>query len=337
MKNLIRVINVNLSNCYFIFHFKKEIIMDKISIVVAVYNAEKTLKKCVDSLLNQTYNNIEIILVNDCSKDNSLDICNEYSKANDNVKVISNERNSGVSNTRNNGIDNSTGEYICFVDSDDYVESNYIEVLYYYYQKYNTVPICGFVYHDEYNHAKPVKYSWSGDEGLVSLGEAFKLKSELYLTALWNKLFDRRLIIDKNIKFDINISVGEDLRFSVEYFDKNNISEVSVLKSPLYHYMKLSDNSLMSNFVDNFDREKDNLDLIRSLAIKYNKSVDVEYKKAIEQVKTSMIYLIMREKKYSKKEKLTKIRTIDQEYGISNYYKDILNIMKEKIVNIIKK
>lgn len=311
--------------------------MDKISIVVAVYNAEKTLKKCVDSLLNQTYNNIEIILVNDCSKDNSLDICNEYSKVNDNVKVISNERNSGVSNTRNNGIDNSTGEYICFVDSDDYVESNYIEVLYYYYQKYNTVPICGFVYHDEYNHAKPVKYSWSGDEGLVSLGEAFKLKSELYLTALWNKLFDRRLIIDKNIKFDINISVGEDLRFSVEYFDKNNISEVSVLKSPLYHYMKLSDNSLMSNFVDNFDREKDNLDLIRSLAIKYNKSVDVEYKKAIEQVKTSMIYLIMREKKYSKKEKLTKIRTIDQEYGISNYYKDILNIMKEKIVNIIKK
>lgn len=311
--------------------------MDKISIVVAVYNAEKTLKKCVDSLLNQTYNNIEIILVNDCSKDNSLDICNEYSKVNDNVKVISNERNSGVSNTRNNGIDNSTGEYICFVDSDDYVESNYIEVLYYYYQKYNTVPICGFVYHDEYNYAKPVKYSWSGDEGLVSLGEAFKLKSELYLTALWNKLFDRRLIIDKNIKFDINISVGEDLRFSVEYFDKNNISEVSVLKSPLYHYMKLSDNSLMSNFVDNFDREKDNLDLIRSLAIKYNKSVDVEYKKAIEQVKTSMIYLIMREKKYSKKEKLTKIRTIDQEYGISNYYKDILNIMKEKIVNIIKK
>lgn len=303
--------------------------MDKISIVVAVYNAEKTLKKCVDSLLNQTYNNIEIILVNDCSKDNSLDICNEYSKANDNVKVISNERNSGVSNTRNNGIDNSTGEYICFVDSDDYVESNYIEVLYYYYQKYNTVPICGFVYHDEYNHAKPVKYSWSGDEGLVSLGEAFKLKSELYLTALWNKLFDRRLIIDKNIKFDINISVGEDLRFSVEYFDKNNISEVSVLKSPLYHYMKLSDNSLMSNFVDNFDREKYSLDLIRSLAIKYNKSVDVEYKKAIEQVKTSMIYLIMRDKKFSNKEKFIRIKKINSKFTLIMFVKEKILIIKE--------
>lgn len=280
---------------------------------------------------------MKFTLVNDCSKDNSLDICNEYSKANDNVKVISNDRNSGVSNTRNNGIDNSTGKYICFVDSDDYVESNYIEVLYYYYQKYNTVPICGFVYHDEYNHAKPVKYSWNGNEELVSLGEVFRLKSELYLTALWNKLFDRRLIVEKNIRFDTNISVGEDLRFSIEYFDKNNISEVYVIKKPLYHYMKLSGNSLISGFVDDFDREKKSLLLIKNLANKYKENVDKEYEKAIEQVKISMIYLIMREKKYSKKEKLTKIRTIDQEYGISNYYKDILNITKEKIVNIIKK
>ena len=303
--------------------------MDKISIVVAVYNAEKTLKKCVDSLLNQTYNNIEIILVNDCSKDNSLDICKEYSKANDNVKVICNDRNSGVSDTRNNGIDNSTGEYICFVDSDDYVESNYIEVLYYYYQKYNTVPICGFVYHDEYNHAKPVKYSWSGNEELVSLGEAFRLKSELYLTALWNKLFDRKLIVDRNIRFDTNVSVGEDLRFSVDYFIKNNVDKICVLSEPLYHYMKLTDNSLMSNFVDNFDREKDNLDLIRSLAIKYNKSVDVEYKKAIEQVKTSMIYLIMRDKKFSNKEKFIRIKKINSKFTLIMFVKEKILIIKE--------
>lgn len=303
--------------------------MDKISIVVAVYNAEKTLKKCVDSLLNQTYNNIEIILVNDCSKDNSLDICNEYSKANDNVKVISNDRNYGVSDTRNNGIDNSTGEYICFVDSDDYVESNYIEVLYYYYQKYNTVPICGFVYHDEYNHEKPVKYSWSGDEGLVSLGEAFRLKSELYLTALWNKLFDRRLIVEKNIRFDTNVSVGEDLRFSVDYFIKNNIDKICVLPEPLYHYMKLTDNSLMSSFVDDLDREKDSLNLIRNLAIKYNKNSDAEYEKALEQVKTSMIYLIMRDKKFSNKEKFIRIKKINYKFTLIMFVKEKILIIKE--------
>lgn len=303
--------------------------MDKVSIVVAVYNAEKTLNKCIESLLNQTYKNIEIILVNDCSKDNSLDICTEYSKTNDNVKVISNERNSGVSATRNNGINNSTGEYICFVDSDDYVESNYIEVLYYYYQKCNTVPICGFVYHDEYNHAKPVKYSWSGNEELVSLGEAFRLKSELYLTALWNKLFDRRLIVEKNIRFDTNISVGEDLRFSIEYFDKNNISEVYVLKKPLYHCMKLSGNSLISGFVDDFDREKKSLLLIKNLANKYKENVDKEYEKAIEQVKTSMIYLIMREKKFSNKEKFIRIKKINSKFTLIMIVKEKILILKE--------
>lgn len=311
--------------------------MDKISIVVAVYNAEKTLKKCVDSLLNQTYNNIEIILVNDCSNDNSLDICNEYSKANDNVKVISNERNSGVSDTRNNGIDNSIGEYICFVDSDDYVESNYIEVLYYYYQKYNTVPICGFVYHDEYNHAKPVKYFWSGNEELVSLGEAFRLKSELYLTALWNKLFDRRLIVEKNIRFDTNISVGEDLRFSIEYFDKNNISEVYVLKKPLYHYMKLSGNSLISGFVDDFDRERESLLLIKNLANKYKENVDKEYEKAIEQVKISMIYLIMRDKNLSHNNRITKIKKIDSSFNYKKYFFEKVNVYKEKFYSRFKR
>lgn len=311
--------------------------MDKISIVVAVYNAEKTLKKCVESLLNQTYNNIEIILVNDCSKDNSLDICTEYSKTNDNVKVISNEKNSGVSATRNNGINNSTGEYICFVDSDDYVESNYIEVLYYYYQKCNTVPICGFVYHDEYNHAKPVKYSWSGNEELVSLGEAFRLKSELYLTALWNKLFDRRLIVAKNIRFDTNISVGEDLRFSIEYFDKNNISEVYVLKKPLYHYMKLSGNSLISGFVDDFDREKKSLLLIKNLASKYKGNVDKEYEKALEQVKTSMIYLIMRDKNLSHNNRITKIKKIDSSFNYKKYFFEKVNVYKEKFYSRFKR
>lgn len=311
--------------------------MDKISIVVAVYNAEKTLKKCVDSLLNQTYNNIEIILVNDCSKDSSLDICKEYSKTYDNVKVISNERNFGVSATRNNGIDNSAGEYVSFVDSDDYVEPNYLEVLYSNYKKYNTVPICGFVYHDEYNLAKPVTYSWSGNEGLVSLGEAFKLKSELYLTALWNKLFDRRLIVDKNIKFDTDISVGEDLRFSIEYFDKNNISEVYVLKKPLYHYMKLSGNSLMSSFVDDLDREKDSLNLIKKLAVKYNKNADAEYEKALEQVKTSMIYLIMRDKNLSHNNRITKIKKIDSSFNYKKYFFEKVNVYKEKFYSRFKR
>ena len=311
--------------------------MDKVSIVVAVYNAEKTLKKCIDSLLQQTYKNVEIVLVNDCSKDNSLVICESYCKNNNNVEVISNKKNSGVSATRNIGIDNSTGDYICFVDSDDYVEPNYIEALYTSYKKYNTVPICGFVYHDEYNHAKPVTYSWSGGNELVSLGDAFKLKSELYLTALWNKLFDRKLIVQNGIRFDINISVGEDLRFSVEYFDKNNIEKVYVISEPLYHYMKLSNDSLMSKFADDIDREIESLQLIKKLAIKYNNNASVEYESALNDVKNSMVYLIVRDKSYSHKQKLKKIQKIKPDFNVLNFINEIIKSKKEKIASIIRK
>ena len=105
-------------------------IMDKISIVVAVYNAEKTLKKCVDSLIGQTLKNTEIILVNDCSKDNSSSICKQYESEYSNVIAIDNPYNVGVSATRNNGIEKAKGDYICFVDSDDYVEEDMYEKLY---------------------------------------------------------------------------------------------------------------------------------------------------------------------------------------------------------------
>lgn len=309
--------------------------MDKISIVVAVYNAEKTLKKCVDSLLNQTYNNIEIILVNDCSKDNSLDICNEYSKANYNVKVISNNRNSGVSDTRNNGIDNSTGEYICFVDSDDYVESNYIEVLYYYYQKYNTVPICGFVYHDEYNHAKPVKYSWSGNEGLVSLGEAFKLNSELYLTALWNKLFNNNVIKENNVRFDETISMGEDLKFTLDYFTISNIDKVYVFSDYLYHYTKLSGDTLMSSFATSgINKAIERLKLIEKIAKKYNANAHIEYEKALSNLKCIYKYNILIDKSLSSKKKISMIKEFLHNYTYRNY---IIDKAKLNIVNLKSK
>jgi glycosyltransferase involved in cell wall biosynthesis len=93
----------------------------KISIVVPIYNSVEYLHRCVDSLINQTYKDLEIILINDGSTDESLDICKEYKKTDDRIKIIDKE-NGGLSDTRNCGIDNATGEYILFVDSDDYIE-----------------------------------------------------------------------------------------------------------------------------------------------------------------------------------------------------------------------
>lgn len=309
--------------------------MDKISIVVAVYNAEKYLKKCVDSLLSQTHKNIEIILINDCSKDSSLSLCKEYSSKYDYVRTINNSINLGVSATRNKGIDASTGDYICFVDSDDYVEPDYLEVLYNNYLKYNTVPICGFFYHDECNHCEPVEYKWSGGDQLVSLGEAFKLNDELYLTALWNKLFDLELAKSRNIRFDTSISRGEDLRFTIDYVNENNLNSVYVSTDALYHYMKLTDSNLLSKIDRNIiEKSIENLQMIRDLAIKYDKDKNDLYNVKLEKLKSNFIYQIIRSK-MTNKEKYDLILSFIPDYAKRDFYKAKISCFKEKLFTIL--
>lgn len=99
----------------------------KISVIVSVYNTEKYIEKCLDSLLNQTYSNIEIVVINDCSTDGSLKILKKYAKKYDNMILIENKENKGLSYSRNVGLEKATGEYIGYIDSDDYVDSTYYE------------------------------------------------------------------------------------------------------------------------------------------------------------------------------------------------------------------
>ena len=103
--------------------------MSKISIIVPVYNTEKYLSKCLNSLIKQTYKDIEIIVVNDGSKDKSLEIAKKFAKQDNRIKVF-NKENGGLSSARNFGIEKASGEYIGFVDSDDYIKENMFEILY---------------------------------------------------------------------------------------------------------------------------------------------------------------------------------------------------------------
>lgn len=312
--------------------------MDLISVVIAVYNAENTLKKCVDSILAQTYKDFEIILVNDCSKDGSFAICEDYSKHHDNIVTITNKNNMGVSVTRNNGIERSNGKYICFVDSDDYVEPDYLEKLYTYYQKYNTVPICGFVYHDEFGNQPPREYKWSGGDEIVSLGKAFQLSSELYLTALWNKIFDCEAIKKHNIRFDQTLSMGEDLKFTLEYFQKCELDCVFAFCDTLYHYTRLSNNTLMSEFGSRDIFQSIELSkLIRDLAIKYNPNADEELENAIVETKNTYTYSVLRDKRISWKQQYQKIKTYEPNYSIVEFLSGKLIMVKEKIRAVICK
>ena len=101
---------------------------DLISVIVPIYNVEKYINRCIDSIIEQTYTNLEIILVDDGSTDNSGSICDEYAKKDNRIKVIHKE-NGGVSSARNVGLDTAIGQYITFVDSDDYIEKKYCEIL----------------------------------------------------------------------------------------------------------------------------------------------------------------------------------------------------------------
>lgn len=103
--------------------------MELVSVIVPVYNVEKYLKKCVDSILSQSYQNIEVILINDGSLDGSGEICEAYAKKDERIKYIT-QNNSGLGKTRNRGIEEASGKYLLFVDSDDYIENTMIEKLY---------------------------------------------------------------------------------------------------------------------------------------------------------------------------------------------------------------
>ena len=176
--------------------------MYKVSIIIPVYNAEKYLERCMDSLLNQTYKNIEIIAINDGSKDHSLDILKKYQKENKNVKVYTQE-NIGISKTRNRGIKYATGDYIMFVDNDDFLDNDYIKTY--------------------INELKERKYDViiGGYRRVNTQNKTIKkvrLKNKEWcaymIVAPWAKLYKREYIKEKKLEF-LNSNIGEDIYFTL--------------------------------------------------------------------------------------------------------------------------
>lgn len=181
------------------------------SVIIPVYNAEKTLHRCVDSLINQNYANAEIILVNDGSKDRSDEICREYVSKYDYVKYI-HQPNSGVSAARNTGIDAATGEYITFVDSDDFVLDGYFTTL-----DTSEADFSVFSY-------QTIRSSGTiGNQFSQNLKEAQTHKEVIYhviadrLVGPVIKKFRRSIIEEHTIRFKPDLIIGEDFIFGLEY------------------------------------------------------------------------------------------------------------------------
>lgn len=207
---------------------------ETISIIVPVYNAEKHIKKCIDSIINQTYKELEIILVNDGSKDFSGEICDEYAKLDNRIKVIHKE-NGGVSTARNIGLQNANGRYTMFVDSDDYLDLNICEVLIKFLVENSCdIAIANKVFHKEgkiiknilYNQEKLIRENEEKELFILDLLTSYydsKMHKVQFLSCgVTAKLFKSSIIKDNKILFVESCKYGEDVLFNLRSFQAAN-------------------------------------------------------------------------------------------------------------------
>lgn len=196
-----------------------------ISIIVPVYNAEKTLHRCVNSIINQSYKCWELLLVNDGSTDNSATICDEYALLDKRIKVF-HKKNEGVSCARNVGVDNATGEWITFVDSDDWLDS---EALFYYKQEEDVDLVLSAIFSHEKGKCNKIILEKMKCHQLNTIGRVLSLLNNYVgLTTPWAKLLKKSILLNHNLRFDEKIVSGEDTLFIYKYlYYINSISCVN--------------------------------------------------------------------------------------------------------------
>lgn len=227
--------------------------MPKVSIIVPVYNTEKYLDKCLTSLVKQTLNDIEILVINDGSPDNSERIIKKYEEKYPEIVKYYLKPNGGLSDARNYGIEKATGDYIGFVDSDDYVEKDMFEKL------YNKAILGDFdvvaadlymVYEDNSNREVISSCIY---EDYIDKNKIKELMTYVYPTA-WNKIYRKELL--KHIRFKKNIWF-EDVEFMLRLFP--SINKIGVVKDPLYNYLQRENsitytfNNKLYDFIDNME------------------------------------------------------------------------------------
>ena len=215
----------------------------EISIIVPVYNTERNINHCIDSILAQTFTDFELLIIDDGSTDKSGNICYEYYEKDTRIRIF-HQRNKGVSCARNLGIENASGEYVIFVDSDDWLEIDALNILMN--KKKADLVFYGSTFHYSSNNQvlyspKPCIYNGSQEiqEGIIDLINNSKYPD--YLGFTWNKLFKLKLLQEYNIRFVKKLSCREDevFTFSYAYHCKNIIT----LPDIIYNY-RVSDTGL---------------------------------------------------------------------------------------------
>lgn len=299
----------------------------KVSIIVPIYNVEKYLDRCMDSLLNQTLMDIEIIMVDDGSPDNCPKMCDEYAKNDNRVKVV-HKKNGGLGFARNSGLDVATGEYVAFVDSDDYVGLDMYKTLYDKAEvdKCDAV-FCGFrtevrqnkwIYSDEVDADK----LWRGKDvqvfmlDMIASGAGVKAE-RLYQMSVWHSIYNRSIIEENHLRFVSEREVAsEDIPFQVDFLSKANI--VVYVSKTFYSYC-LNGTSLTATLKpEKYARYKQ----LRACLL--SKSSDAEYVSRVNRLfigyTRSYLYDIMNSTWKNKKDMLRQIQSDDIWIAVGRSY-----------------
>lgn len=310
-----------------------------ISVIVPIYNAEKYLKKCIESIINQDYKNIEIILINDGSVDSSEKICENYAKKDKRIKVIK-KKNEGVSKARNIGIEISNGKWITFVDADDWIEKNYISYLYNNGIRTNSeISLTTF----------PNKYIENSYDNFTSKKEDVQIlkgndaaKMMLYykiVISSWNKMYKKEMLEQEKIKFKENLSYGEGFEFVINAMIHSK--KVCISNKKIYNYRVDNINSAMTVFKEKLvtgslesqkyilkeinERYKNNLIVLNNLIKAWNYSY--------WHTNCDCLNTIYGSRSQSKYKKMTKKISENCRKGIKNISnKEVPNIDKAKIM-----
>ncbi len=304
------------------------------SVIVPVHNGEKTLRRCVESLVPQVS---RILLIENGSKDRSRQLCHALAAEFPNVTALDGDAVGGVSKARNLGLCHAQTPYILFCDCDDYVEPSYAETFRQALENADFA-ICGYVNHDEVANGRTDIYGFAENETVDLLPRLEEIHGQCLLQQLWNKVFCRDVIRNNHIQFDETISIGEDMRFVLDYLAAARPQKTALLASPLYHYMRDQPGSLMYRMgTEKMDEAIRNLETMYRLMDLPEAVIAEKIAREKEHQKSLYAYLIMHNMGMPMLQRRKLILGLDEKEGKRLWRKNAVLFGKEKISSIIKR
>lgn len=307
-----------------------------ISIIIPVYNVEKYVRKCVESVIDQSYKNIEIIIIDDGTKDNSGKICDEYAEKDTRITVI-HKINEGVSKARNVGIEKANGKYITFVDADDFIDKDYIKKLYDQCIASNAdLSICGTKDIDSNENILKVSKKY---RNIINSEEAMKelLNEKYYTCVVWAKMYKKELF--KDIQFNEKTKIAEDLEVLYRIIGKSKTINVDTFEN-LYYYRIRENSATTEKYNKDWKNEiKISEEILHFVEKKYPNILNYAVKRYVR-INVSCISMIL---KYDEDiDEALELRKNIIKYGNNAYFKAtwIIRIkiyFIEKHIEILKK